>query len=655
MLFVIPAIKSTMAVIVNLTCLRGRKHYYVDIRHKLLFLDFETFYSDEYSLRNLPIPNYILDPRFEVTLCAVREDNGKPYAVDGPDFAAFIGQFDPARTTTVTYNALFDNSILAWRYGFVPNRMLDAMGMARALRGHLLPGASLDVVTRVLDLGQKGKTLLKVKGMNRQQIIAAGLWPEYTAYALQDVELCAKIFLHLYPEFPAEERRFMDLVLRCAVQPTFIADTKLFTEHLAAVRAAKATLLTESGVGVADLMSTTRFKEMLEDLGVEIQYKTTSTGRTAPAFAKTDAFMEELSFHEDPQVQALAAARLGHKSTIEETRTQKLLSIGSLPWPAGYGTLPMPMRYGAAHTHRLGGDWGMNVQNLPTARSSKGKSRLRQGLLAPPGHKVVTADLGQIEARLVAWLCGARALLKQFADNLDPYAKLAEAIFGYPVDRKKQILEGFIGKTGILGLGYACGADRFYNMVILMARAAGLDLGKMWTPALAQKAVDAYRAKNFQIPVGWRTMDRAVSTAWLGKSGPFQFGPGGCITISRGRVTAPDGFALSYANPRYEVERDEYWFDYGRHSHKIYGAKMLENIVQFLARQIIRNVALRVADHGFRFVLQAHDELVFIVRDEEVDKAKKIIHMEMTRSPSWAPDLPLKADVNSGQSYGEAK
>ena len=151
-------------------------------------------------------------------MCAVKEDMGAPYIVDGPDFPAFIAQFDPAKTTTVTYNALFDNSILAWRYGFVPNRMLDAMGMARALRGHKLPGASLEVVARTLELGEKGKTLLKVKGMNRAQIIAAGLWPEFKDYALQDVDLCAKIFFHLYHEFPAEERRFMDLVLRCTIR-----------------------------------------------------------------------------------------------------------------------------------------------------------------------------------------------------------------------------------------------------------------------------------------------------------------------------------------------------------------------------------------------------------------------------------------------------
>ena len=52
---------------------------------------------------------------------------------------------------------------------------------------------------------------------------------------------------------------------------------------------------------------------------------------------------------------------------------------------------------------------------------------------------------------------------------------------------------------------------------------------------------------------------------------------------------------------------------------------------------------------------QAHDELVFIVPKDDVDNAKAIVHREMTRPPSWAPDLPLTADIGIGASYGEAK
>jgi DNA polymerase len=617
---------------------------------RLLFLDFETYYDDRYSLRYLPIPNYILDKQFECQICAIKEDNGLSSVIDGPDFPKFIAQFDPSKTTTVCYNALFDNSILAWRYGFVPARMIDAMGMARALCGHLLPRASLATVATTLGLGEKMGTLVKVKGLRRNQIIAAGLMDEFKAYSVQDVDLCAKIFYGLYHAMPQSERRLMDLVLRCAVQPRFVCDVPMLTEHLADVQASKANLLAESGVEVAHLMSTAKFKDALEACGVEIEYKITPTGRSSPAFAKTDSFMAGLLEHDDPAVQALAAARLGFKSTLEETRSQKLISIASLSWPAGMGNMPVPMRYGGAHTQRLSGDWGMNMQNLPSSR--KAGSKLRKSLKAPSGHKVVTVDLGQIEARLTAWICGATILLQQFRDKLDPYAKLAEEIFGYPVDRKVQKVEGFIGKTGILGLGYGCGIDKFFNMVKIMARGMGIDLGNIWTRTLAEKAVQTYRKVNAPIPAAWQRLSQIIDTAFMGDTVPVEFGP---VTISKGRVTGPNGLSMFYADPHVEPVTGEHYYRYGRFRHKIYGAKMLENIIQFLARIIVMNAALRIAGHGYNFVLQAHDELVYIVPDDQVFQVEKLVHTEMIRPPSWAPDLPLTAEVGCGQSYGEAK
>ena len=622
---------------------------------RLLFLDFETYYDDEYSLRKIPTPSYILDPRWETICCAVKEDMQPSYVVDGPDFPAFIAQFDPAHTTTVAFNALFDNSILAWRYGFVPHRMLDPMGMARALRGHLLPSASLDSVAKHLGLGTKGHALAKVKGMHRAGIIAAGLWDEFQAYALQDVELCAAIFYKLYPEFPLAERKLMDMVLRCTIEPRFTVNRSLLCDHLAEIKEQKQALLATVNVDKKALMSTARFKQLLEDLGVTVETKVSPKGKIIPAFAKSDDFMQELLEHEDERVSLLATARLGFKSTLEQTRGLKLLGIASLPWrDAGLiaCSMPVPLRYGGAHTHRLSGEWGQNMQNLPTERGSKGKSKLRQSLTAPKEHLVSAADLGQIEARLTAWICGDADLLKQFADNLDPYAILAELIFGYKVTRKVQILEGFIGKTGVLGLGYGAGIAKFYNMVIIMARAAGIDLGTMWTMELATKTVNAYRKARRPIVNAWYKLDRIIATAWIGVSGPVKFGP--CI-ISKGKISLPNGLFLNYADPHWDDERQEYTYRYGRRTHHIYGAKMLENIVQALARIVVMNAALRINDKGHRFVLQGHDELVFIIRKDEVDKAKEMIHTEMVRRPSWARTVPLKADIGAGLNYGEAK
>jgi DNA polymerase len=369
----------------------------------LLFLDFETYYDNEYSLRKMPTPNYILDPRFECQMVAVEHFGVGAQIIDGKDFPHYLKQFDPRKTTTVTFNALFDNSILAWRYGFVPVRMLDSMGMARALLGHKLVRFSLGAVAEALGLGAKGGALVKVLGMRAAEIKSRGLWDEFSAYALQDNVLNRDIFLKLLPHFPVSERRLMDLTLRCAIEPKFRMDIDLLTQHLTDVRGAKAELLAGSGVELSQLMSTQKFKEALERLGVTVETKTSpNTGRETPAFAKTDEFMANLLEHENPEVQALAAARLGFKSTLEETRCEKLLSVASLPWDFLNGpTMPIPLRYGGAHTHRLSGEWGMNMQNLPTARGSKGKSKLRLGLTVPEGYSVVTADLGQI-----GWLPG---------------------------------------------------------------------------------------------------------------------------------------------------------------------------------------------------------------------------------------------------------
>ncbi len=310
---------------------------------KLLFLDFETYYDNEYSLRKMPTPNYILDPRFECQMVAVEEFGVGAQIIDGPDFPHYLKQFDPRKTITVSFNALFDASILAWRYGFVPVRTLDTMGMARALMGHKLVRFSLGAVAEALGLGAKGNALVKVLGMHAPEIKSRGLWREFSAYALQDNVLNRDIFLRLIPHFPVSERRLMDLTLRCAIEPRFRMDIGMLTQHLADVRVAKAELLAGAGVELTQLMSAQKFKEALEALGVEVETKVTVGAQTkadatgeppvrTPAFAKTDEFMAGLLDHENPAVQALAAARLGFKSTLEEARTEKMLSIARLDW-----------------------------------------------------------------------------------------------------------------------------------------------------------------------------------------------------------------------------------------------------------------------------------------------------------------------------------
>ncbi len=620
----------------------------------LLILDFETHYTAEYSLRKMTTPAYILDPRFEMQLVAVKLNNGPHEIIDGPDFPAYLARLDASKTTTVTFNALFDNSILAWRYGFVPDLMLDAMGMARALLGHKLRRFSLRSVADHLELGSKGSALANMMGKRAAAIKSEGLWDEFCAYALQDNVLCEGIFLRLYPDFPRSEHRVMDLVLRCCVEPSFVCDVDMLREHLDKVRWDKAQLLNNCSLDQIKLMSAPKFKLALEERGVVVTMKDSPTAKDeygnpkqTPAFAKTDLFMQELAEHPDVEVQAMAAARLGLKSTIEETRAEKLLSIATLPWPNG-ANMPMPLRYGGAHTHRLSGDWGMNMQNMPADRKKDGKSKLRASLKPPQGSKVIVADLGQIECRLSGWLCGAQTLMAQFAEKRDPYAALGSAIFNRPINRKVDIIEGFLGKTGILGLGYGCGKERFFNMSVQLARTMGLDQSLI-TRDITDRAVDAYRAMHKEFPATWRRLDVMLRQAWSGNT--IMHLAKDVVEVSHGLVHLPGGLKLHYDTPRHEVDVG---FRYGE-DHNIYGAKLLENITQALARIVVMDAAVRLYRKGLRFVLQAHDELVFIIKHDDVDEAVKLVHLEMIRPPVWAPDLPLTADVGVGDSYASAK
>lgn len=624
----------------------------------ILFLDYETFYSDDYSLRLMPPPNYILDPRYELIGCAAALNGEESHWVDGPDFDRYIAGFDPAKTTTVTFNALFDNCILAWKHGFVPANMWCSMRMAAALRGHLLASVSLSNVARVLGLGEKGNTIQSVKGMRRAEIMCnPGLWRAFQAYANNDNELNRSIFRALIPEFPAAERRIMDRVLRCAVEPEFMIDKDMLQQHLIDIETQQAEALKSAGVkDAAELRSNDKFEALLRERGVDIEYKTSpSTGQLIPAFAKTDEFMANLQEHDDPVVQALAAGRLGARSTIERTRGEKILSIASLPWPSYCrGNMPIPLRYSGAHTHRLSGEWKINMQNLPAGRGTQ-KSKLRKALIAPPGYKVLVADLSQIECRICAWLCGEQDLLAQFRDGKDPYSILGSKIFGYVVQKAIHQLERFIGKAGVLGLGFGCGSDKFYNMVLQSARRMGMDMTKLlaiWSPDLADRCVQVYRSANRRITNTWVLLQSILQTAWSGHGGAVRLG--GFVEIGRGYVLLPNGMKLNYdvLDPD---EDGELRYRYGKKVLRMYGPKFLENIVQALARIVVMHAALRLWDLGYKFKLQSHDELAFIVREDDAENAKQIVLREMRRRPSWAPDLPLDAEANYGDSYGDAK
>jgi DNA polymerase len=645
----------------------------------VLFLDYETYYDDEYSLRKMTPAEYILDHRFECIGVAAAVDDGPSQWIDGPQVGEFLQQFDPAETTLVTFNALFDACITHWRFNFLPARLVCTMRMAVALHGQALDGnCSLASVLKYLKLGEKGDAIIHAKGKHGYDLRNDPvLWREYQAYAINDNDKNRLIFDTLNPEFPASERRVMDRVLRAAVEPHFIVDTDMLRAHLDEIDTAQMQSLIDAGAPTSldapdrdekleefakTLRSAPQFEARLKALGVDVEYKPSLTdpGRQIPAFAKTDEFMANLLDSDDPALAALAHARLGLRSTIEKSRGERIMSIGTLNWPEWVsGNMPIPLRYSGAHTHRLSGDWKINMQNLPAGRGGN-KSKLRKAIKAPPGYKVLVGDLSQIECRITAWLVKQLDLMKVFAEGKDPYSILASDVFGFPVDKNVHKLERFIGKSGVLGLGFRCGAAKFYNMVLRSARGMQMDMTQLlaiWTEGLAQRTVETYRTKNSAIMGSWYHLDFLLKTAWSGQSAPVRWGgtqPLGCVEIGYGYVLLPNGMKMVY-DVMAPDENGDLRYRYGKRAHLIHGGKFLENIVQALARVVIMHAALRLWDRGLKFRLQAHDELVFIVPERDAAECKALLLEELRRRPSWAPDLPLDAEASFGDTYGDAK
>lgn len=622
---------------------------------RTVILDYETYYDRDYSLRKMTPVEYILDPRFETIMCAVKEgwpSNQPTYFVDGADFGKWVADAQLDKAVVISHNALFDMSVLAWRYGVVPRLMVDTLGVSRATLGHRLKSLSLASVARHLGLGVKGDTVHNVLGMRRDAIKAAGLWHSYTAYSINDADLAAGIYDKLVRSglFPVQELAIMDMVLRCAIQPQFMLEQNALATHLAAVQQAKAALMAQAMLvgagGKTDLMSNDKFAELLRGVGCEPPTKISPlTGKEIYAFARTDQEFIDLEEHPNPAVQVLVAARTGHKSTLEESRTERLLNISRLTWPGNQqGWMPIPLRYSGAHTHRLSGEWKLNMQNLPRG------SALRRALIARPGHTILTIDASQIEARIVAWLCGQLDLVAQFAADEDVYSVFASEIFGYPVSKALK-KERFVGKTSILGLGFQVGGTKFQNTIEVQSQ---LQLGTKIEMPLEEafRIVDVYRRKNDKISSTWGSLQK-VGIPALASGGGFTLGP--CL-FEKEAVLLPNGLRLHY-HGLHQVQGDkgpQWEFTYGGKPKKLYGGKLLENIVQALARIITMDAALRIQKR-LRLGMQVHDELVYSVPNERLEEAKRVVLEEMRRRPRWAPDLPLEAEVGVGPSYGDAK
>ena len=601
-------------------------------------LDFETYYDQDYSLSKLTTEDYVRDSRFEVIGLAIKKNDKETKYLNDPDMIErLLSHIDFSDAAILAQNTMFDGAILSWRYGVKPKVWFDTMNMGRALHG-VETGASLRALSERYGIGQKGFEVLAAKGKRRADFTAEEA-EKYGEYCIQDVELTYKLFKIMGANFPQKELKLIDVTLRMFIDPVLDLDIGLLEQHLEDTRDRKDKLLVSAGVeDKKDLMSNPKFAAMLRDLGVEPPMKISmTTGKETYAFAKSDEDFKALQEHEDDRVQSLVAARLGNKSTLEETRTERFIGI------ANRGLLPVPVRYYAAHTGRWGGADKINLQNLPS-RGPNGK-KLKKAIIAPEGYTVVEADSSQIEARVLAWFAGQDDLVDQFARGEDVYKYMASSIYNVAVENVTKD-QRFVGKTTILGAGYGMGAEKFG----VQLKTFGFEVSE----AEAQRIISIYREANFKISQVWRDANNMVKN--LANNRAMAFGKKGVITVDATdqALIVPSGLKIFY--PELYGEKSDMGFEYSykvrRGRSRLYGGKVIENVCQAIARCIIGEQMLRI-NKKYKVVLTVHDSIVCCVPDEEVAEAQQFVETCMRWTPDWAAGLPVDCESGTGKSYGE--
>ena len=267
---------------------------------------------------------------------------------------------------------------------------------------------------------------------------------------------------------------------------------------------------------------------------------------------------------------------------------------------------------------------------------------IRTAFVPKPGCRFIVADFSAIEARVLAWFAGEQWRLDTFSQGGDIYCASASKMFGVPVVKHGE--NGHLrqkGKIAELALGYGGAVGALTSM-------GALEMGLQEEEL--QPLVNQWRCSNPHITKFWWDVDAAATKAVREKTE---------VPLERLRfayrsgilfVTLPSGRRLSYIKPRMTQNRfgrDSLSYEGVGESKKwmrieTYGPKLVENVVQATARDLLALSMLRLRNAGFDIVMHIHDEAVLEVPDG-VSSVEEVCQI-MSIAPEWADGLPLRAD-----------
>ncbi len=634
---------------------------------QILEMDIESF--SDVDLIKCGVYAYADSPAFEILLFAWSFDGGETQIIDlaqGEKLPAEVEDaiFDVSVTKTA-YNANFERTCLSKHFGrYIPPESWHCSAVQAAMLA--LP-RSLEDVGRVLGLDEQkmkeGKELIryfcvpckptKANGGRTRNLPchAPEKWELFKTYCKRDVDVEKSIRrkLHNFP-IPESEMELYRLDQRINDRGVLV-DMGLVEQAIACERLHKEVVTKRAYelTGLENPNSVAQLKGWLGDMGMEAE--SLSKKAVAEMIAETDGEVEEL---------------LRLRLMLAKTSVKKYEAIERSACSDGrvHGML---MFYGANRSGRWSGK-NVQLHNLPKnylpdlelARDLVKQGRfediellydstpnvlselIRTAFIPKPGCRFVVADFSAIEARVLAWLSGEQWRLDVFTSHGKIYEASASSMFHVPME---EITKGSSlrqkGKLAELGLGFGGASGALISM-------GALDMGL--TEDELPPLVAAWRKANPHITQFWWDVDaaavKAVTEKQRTKVGKIIFEYKSGILF----ITLPSGRKLSYVKPRMAVNRfgrDGLTYEGISENKKwsrieTYGPKLVENIVQGTARDLLAEAMLRVEKKGYPIVMHCHDEIIAEVPEDSgsVDEMCGIMAVQ----PEWAEGLPLRAD-----------
>ena len=634
---------------------------------RVLEMDIESF--SDVDLIKCGVYAYADSPAFEILLFAYSFDGGETQIIDlaqGEKLPAEVEDaiFDVSVTKTA-YNANFERTCLSKHFArYIPPESWHCSAVQAAMLA--LP-RSLEDVGRVLGLDEQkmkeGKELIryfcvpckptKANGGRARNLPchAPEKWELFKTYCKRDVDVEKSIRrkLHNFP-IPESEMELYRLDQRINDRGVLV-DMGLVEQAIACERLHKEVVTKRAYelTGLENPNSVAQLKGWLGDMGMEAE--SLSKKAVAEMIAETDGEVEEL----------LKLRLLMAKTSVKkyEAMERSVCSDGRV-----HGML---MFCGANRTSRWSGKI-VQIQNLPKnyipdlelARELVKQGRfediellydstpnvlselIRTAFIPKQGCRFVVADFSAIEARVMGWLSGEEWVLDVFRGDGKLYEMTASRMFGIPMaEIGKGSSERAKGKVASLACQYGGSTGALVSM-------GALDMGL--TEDELPPLVAAWRKANPHMVQFWWDVDaaaiKAVTEKQKTKVGKIIFEYKSGILF----ITLPSGRKLSYVKPRMAVNRfgrDGLTYEGISENKKwsrieTYGPKLVENIVQGTARDLLAEAMLRVEKKGYPIVMHCHDEIIAEVPDGigSVDEMCEVMAVQ----PVWAEGLPLRAD-----------